>query len=166
MSIERKSWSSPERKWEDLTRTDLEAEDMLNLFKIQLTQAGLELNPEGKFLDIGSGKGALIEYARTQGIDMIGVDREPRNNFSNQVAAHVEQLPFRDETFDYVTSVGTFDTSVYQQNQDAMINEIARVLKTGGIFYLNYAGNKLPEFPGFEKLYEGTIGHTAIYRKM
>lgn len=46
-----------------------------------------------------------------------------------------EQLPFEDESYDVVTS---FSVIEHQRDKDKAINEIARVLKPGGMFALSF----------------------------
>ena len=70
----------------------------------------------------------------------MGVDIFPHGGKeSPQVATRIEQLPFNDGTFNVVVSIGTvFDSSVYVQNQQLMMQEISRVLKQGGVYYNSF----------------------------
>ncbi len=107
-------------------------EELLRILEGQ----NLKLNKDTKILEIGSGNAKMLDYfKKLLGKNVVGVDVRSRGNRdSPQVIARAEQLPFADQSFDVIFSVGAFDQEIYNQDQLLMMQEIARVLKHGGIF--------------------------------
>ena len=91
-----------------------------------------------KILDIGSKdeNGSLRKYVEKKH-KYIGIDMIPGNNV-DIVQKDPYIIPFEDNTFDIVTS-----TSVFEHSNMFWVlsNEIFRVLKPNGIFYLNAPSN-------------------------
>ncbi len=84
---------------------------------------------------MGSGNSVFLDYLKKEGVNAFGVDARPRGNKeSPQVLARIEQLPFPNESFDVIFSSAVFDSTVYTQDQQLMLEEIKRVLKHGGIY--------------------------------
>ncbi len=97
--------------------------------------------PRGKALEIGSGTGHWTKFFKHLGFDIIGVDicdkmieiakkKLPNIQF---IKADATDLPFDDETFDYVFAITVFE---FIENQDKAFQEAFRVLKTGGYFLI------------------------------
>lgn len=92
----------------------------------------------GPVLEIGSGKGAV------QGVggDYVAVDysftalRQYINPSYQRVCATAEQLPFLDGSFRFIFTIAALE---HVPNADRAIDEIARVLKPGGVAYLHPA---------------------------
>ena len=94
-----------------------------------------------KVLDIGSGNGYVLANYAKEGADVTGVDITSKaielcqirfknmNINGNFMVADAEKLPFPDEYFDCVCSMGVLHHIPNTQNA---INEIFRVLKPGG----------------------------------
>ncbi len=116
--------------WENLNHGGDSAYEM---FKFKLKQEGMILTKDTKVLEIGSGNGDHLKGLHDNGVDIVGVDARPRGESGPQVAARVEQLPFANDSFDVVIGIAVFDTDVYAQDQAMMFEDIARVLKPGGI---------------------------------
>jgi SAM-dependent methyltransferase len=111
-----------------------------------LSENGRPLDARTKVLEIGSGDGLFLKKLRENQIDAVGIDARPRavGYVDGQVRGRIERLPFADNTFDVVVSTGqVFDSFVYRHNPRMMANEVARVLKRGGI----YLGFVEPDFP-------------------
>ncbi len=97
----------------------------------------LEVEPGRRLLDVACGVGVLPGLAVQMGVQAYGVDfaegalRAARNEFPGvRVAvADGERLPFPDESFDYVTSIGSLE---HYQHPACGAQELARVLKRGG----------------------------------
>lgn len=105
-----------------------------------------------KILEIGSGKGVLLNLMRAAGANAVGLDINPRaGNDVLQTAGRVEYMPFADGSFDAVVSSAAFDAYVYDQNQKMMLKEIARVLRVGGVYI------------GFGEQYEAPIGMKVVH---
>lgn len=102
----------------------------------------------GRSLDIGCGCGIYSKELEGMGFETYGVDVSgemieecrnilsiPAEEFDNRfMPANVEELPFGSESFDLVLSVGVFG---YLLKDHAAVQEIVRVLKPGGYFFLS-----------------------------
>jgi ubiquinone/menaquinone biosynthesis C-methylase UbiE len=101
----------------------------------------------GKMLDLGCGTGFLIALARDlfeeiHGVDVTQamldlVDRSSGNITLHRVAA--EHLPFPDASFDLVTAYSFIH---HTHDYWAVLAEACRVLKPGGICYVDLEPNK------------------------
>jgi arsenite methyltransferase len=105
----------------------------------------LALRPREAVLDLGSGSGTDVfcaavlvgERGRVVGVDITDDQLEKaerlreRDGFSQVelVEAHIEELPFEDESFDAVISNGVINLS---PRKDRVFAEAARVLRPGG----------------------------------
>ena len=106
----------------------------------------------GKLLEVGCGAGwELIEWVR-HGMNATGIDLSPgaielaKRNFEyNKLEADIrnanaEELPFPDNTFDIVSSMGVLHQTTSTQKA---ISEVYRVLKPGGeaiiLLYYKYS---------------------------
>lgn len=94
---------------------------------------------DGKsLLDVGCGTGHHIKALRAAGWDAAGVDASDgmlaharANNPGARIEkADVDALPFPDRTFDYALSI---EVLRYLRDPQPSINEMARVLKPGGV---------------------------------
>jgi 2-polyprenyl-6-hydroxyphenyl methylase/3-demethylubiquinone-9 3-methyltransferase len=99
---------------------------------------------KGKLLDVGCGGGYLCEEFAGTGFDVTGID--PSQNtikaarahaaqsrlFINYAEGRAEAIPFGDSSFDYVSCC---DVLEHVDNLNEAISEIARVLRSGGLFF-------------------------------
>jgi len=102
------------------------AEDMVSYY---------ELKPEDKILDVGCGKGYLL-YEFTQvipGVQVAGIDisQYALENAKEEVKPFLRvgnaiDLPYEDNSFDYVVSVTTLH-NLYNYDLDRAVREIERV---------------------------------------
>jgi ubiquinone/menaquinone biosynthesis C-methylase UbiE len=91
-----------------------------------------------RLLDLGCGTGHYMKSLREQGFEVAGVDASPAmlqhartNNPGAEIhEADVATLPFANGRFDYVLCI---EVLRYLSNPTPAIQEIARVLKPGGI---------------------------------
>lgn len=108
--------------------TELEAEFMLNL---------IESKQGDTLLDVSSGKGELVFMAKERGLSPVGIeisnkaleiakDRYPSCEYIN---ANAEDLPFEDNSFDFVTNLGSLE---HYLNPEKACGEMVRVLKPEG----------------------------------
>lgn len=123
-------------------------------------------------LEIGCGKGALLNRLRSAGHTASGIDPDAEaiafcNKTYPGVDARVgfgDQLPFADHSFDTVLS---FDVFEHIPDSDKHLKEVRRVLKSGGV-YLLQTPNKWTNIP-FELLRENRKfgrGLRASYREV
>jgi len=100
-----------------------------------------------KILDYGCGYGrTLLELKEHQFTHLFGVDfseamvKRAQSNGSNDINVALitsGQLPFEDHTFDAVLLFAVLTCVYKNQEQDAILDEIKRVLKPNGIIYIN-----------------------------
>jgi SAM-dependent methyltransferase len=105
-----------------------------------LREAGLQPGA-GPLLEIGSGKGRMLDLLRREGHEAQGVEvnesmiQESRRLFGDLPVQKVEgaRLPFEDQAFSTVVS---FDVFEHIPDSDAHLAEVRRVLKPGGAYLL------------------------------
>ena len=105
-----------------------------------LRESGLQPG-SGRLLEIGSGKGRLLDLLRRQGHDAHGVEvndamiQESRRLYGELPIQRVDgpTLPFDDRAFSTVVS---FDVFEHIPDSDAHLREVRRVLKPGGAYLL------------------------------
>ncbi len=104
--------------------------------------------PGGRLLDVGCGTGFIIHLAVGVFDEIHGVDITPammarvRTDAGN-ITLHqspAETMPFADASFDAVTAYSFVD---HVADQAALLREVARVLKPGGIFYADLIPSRL-----------------------
>lgn len=111
----------------------------------------------GKILDMAAGCGTFVLYGLNNGYDVWGVEPEQwkreyykrkiiasnySQNYLHRICAGVgESLPYKDETFDLIT---TYQTLEHVSNVNKCILEMLRILKVGGILYI-----KAPDYKSF-----------------
>lgn len=89
-------------------------------------------------LDLGCGAGMLALLKR-KGVTLTGVDLSPecalaarRNGYDVTCAAALTKLPFQADSFDYVVSLDVLGHVEFGE-KDAVLSEVARVLRPGGV---------------------------------
>lgn len=153
------------KNWEEGVETEVFAKAMLDTLKSTLLGNGIELNQHSKILELGSGLGIFVNYLRKNGYDAVGVDARPRGEIKDSiVAARIEQLPFKNDSFDIIIANGVFDGYVYNQDQTLMVKEIGRVLKPAGIYA---ASENWKESTGYENYFNILSSNklASVYRK-
>jgi SAM-dependent methyltransferase len=109
-----------------------------------------------KILDAGCGSGRNLVYFLRQGYEVFGVDQNPQavkqiqtlakmlapnlseNNF--QISA-IEKMPFPNEHFDAVISSAVLHFAGNEPHFYEMLDEMWRVLKSGGLFFARLASS-------------------------
>jgi len=103
----------------------------------------LNLQPQS-LLDVGCGRGRLVEWAKTQGIDAVGLDFASGYG----VCADLVDMPFDDNSFDVVTA---FDVLEHLRHEDLELglDEICRFAKSHLVLSIGYGPSKVmtPEGP-------------------
>lgn len=112
------------------------------------------LTPDMCVLDAGCGGGRNLIYFFRGGFDVCGVDQSSEaiaqiRSLVTQLAAHlsadnfrvaaIEQMPFDDDSFDVVISSAVLHFARDEAHWRAMVQEMWRVLKPGGIFFARLA---------------------------
>ncbi|MDZ7963005.1 MAG: class I SAM-dependent methyltransferase [Aulosira sp. DedQUE10] len=109
----------------------------------QLALQGLTISSDTKILDLCCGSGQATQFLVKYSQNVTGLDASPlslnraKQNVPNAsyVKAFAENMPFADSEFDVVhTSVALHEMEPEQLRQ--IINEVYRVLKSGGVFTL------------------------------
>ena len=97
----------------------------------------LDLNGEERFLDVGCGPGAALEYAAATGAAVAGIDPSPSmvSRAAKRVPAadvrvgSAEAIPYPDDSFSVVINIASFH---HWADREAGLREIRRVLAPGG----------------------------------
>src|SRR5438067_5422057 len=89
-------------------------------------------------LDLGCGAGMLALLKR-KGVTLTGIDLSPecaraarRNGYDATLTTTLSNLPFSDASFDYVVSLDVLGHVGFEE-KDAVLGEIKRVLRPGGV---------------------------------
>lgn len=120
------------------TRTQGFAVSDRRAFKARKMEALLG-SPTGlKVLDLGTGSGLIADYFSQAGADVTAADRDDSEYKSELPFVKIEgtKLPFPDETFDLVIYNHVIEHVGDRPEQQAALEEIARILKPNGRLYL------------------------------
>lgn len=109
------------------------------------------LNKKQKILEIGSGKGSMVNYLRKKGYNIIGTEiskefiKESKEIYGKLSIKQMsgDNLKFKDNSFDVVLS---FDVFEHIPDSDKHLQEVKRVLKPEG-YYLLQTPNKITNIP-------------------
>lgn len=129
-----------------------------------------------KVLDVGCGGGQYMEFflnrnTKVTGIDysdkMIEMARDYLNGITKKskklrfslIKANAEDLPFQNNTFDLVVSIGLLE---YLPEPEKAVFEIYRVLKKDGYALLSFSKKVSPFF--FLRIFPGSILRKALLR--
>jgi ubiquinone/menaquinone biosynthesis C-methylase UbiE len=118
-------------------------------YHMHISRHIMESLPVGaKLLDIGCGTGLFVEKYTASGGHAVGIDISRRMieraryrcGASEFTVASGERIPFRDNSFDAVSSLLVFS---YLRDPPTMLNEAYRVLRPGGAIAICTLGKKL-----------------------
>ena len=122
--------------------------------------------PGSRILDAGCGGGRNVHYLLNAGYDVSAVDADPNaigevmrmaadlnaslppTNFRREP---VEAMSFPDESMDVVLSIAVLHFALADEQFEAMLESIWRVLKPGGLFFCRLASNIGMEFRMIQK---------------
>ena len=104
------------------------------------------LPPTGQLLDIGCGRGGLVEQLTHPLPQMMGIDPDWLSLHEHRLdlpraAAFSDQIPFAAESFDVVFASWLLE---HLERPSLTFNEIGRVLKPGGVFVFITPNGKHP----------------------
>lgn len=95
-------------------------------------------------LDVGCGGGFLSNFLAKEGLSVTGIDlsesslaiarRKDETQSVIYVRANAYEMPFENESFDVVTST---DFLEHVEDPKRVLREVARCLKTGGLFFFH-----------------------------
>lgn len=123
------------------------------------------LRPEMRVLDAGCGPGRNLTYLLREGWDVYGVDAEPaavkqvrqlaaklgaRCEPERFVASPIEHMPFPDEFVDAVICSAVLHFARSEAQFRAMMQEMWRVLRPGGLFFCRLGSRIGMDFPHIE----------------
>ena len=128
-----------------------------NTRKIEIVkELGISVNDDSTILDLGCGQGQSVRELRELGYQAFGCDFKLGATPETQAMREAGQLrriepgpyrlPFEDSSFDFIFSHTVLE---HVRNYDKTINEIRRVLRTGGV--------NLHTFPSKYRLVEAHI---------
>ncbi|NQV77897.1 MAG: methyltransferase domain-containing protein [Lutibacter sp.] len=118
--------------------------------------SGIIFSSEDTILDLGCGRGHMSEYLlKNTEAKIISQDIVKRalldTSNPHKLLASADKIPFEDNTFSMVICVDVFEHLPPIMVPDVLM-EVYRILKPGGIFYLAFPGNNLPNISGLHVL--------------
>jgi ubiquinone/menaquinone biosynthesis C-methylase UbiE len=132
----------------------------------------------GRVLDWGCGYGQVTALLRTRGVDVVPFDYrqelseptiEPLERFPEieaLLSPDPVALPFEDDSFDTVLSCGVLE---HVEDPDASLDEIRRVLRPSGTFYVTNLPNRFSYTERLARLlgryYHGQLPNDRVYTK-
>ena len=98
----------------------------------------LDPRPGQTLLDVSTGEGSLVHFAKQGGLQAFGLDfsyvalRKGREDFDLDTicVSNAEQLPIPDGSFDLITNIGSIE---HYFDPDTAIQEMSRVLRPTGV---------------------------------
>lgn len=124
----------------------------------QLTLSGIAKSTPIRLLDFGCGSGRILRYLKSPAWELHGCDvDQDAITWSGKALGFVKlevcspspPLPYPDSSFDVVITVSVF-THFSEEEQQVWRDELARVIKPGGLLLLSTMGaSVLGNFPGF-----------------
>jgi ubiquinone/menaquinone biosynthesis C-methylase UbiE len=100
-----------------------------------------DIGPADRFLDVGCGPGAALEYAAKTGAQVAGVDPSPsmveraakKTATADVKLGSAEDIPFADDAFTVAINVSSFH---HWADREAGLREMRRVLEPGGRLHI------------------------------
>ena len=131
----------------------------------QLLRGRFDRRP--RILDAGSGSGRNLPFFMRHGYQVAAVDREAaavaaiRKVVPAAVLGELDALPWKDATFDAVICSAVLHFARDEPHWQAMVREVWRVLKPGGLFFARLASSigiepLLPAATGRMRLPDGS----------
>ncbi|GAB4209140.1 MAG: hypothetical protein OHK0022_39760 [Roseiflexaceae bacterium] len=146
----------------------------LRLWNTLIEQVGLERLRRMRVLEIGSGMGLFALIGRLLGVDVVGLEPSQQQYDASLAVARLlfgghpaeltliqaagERLPLPDGHFDLVVSFQTFE---HVQHLPAVLREIARVLRPGGLLFA-----QLPNYAAWYECHYGVFAPLAAGKRL
>ncbi len=117
------------------------------------------VQPEGKVLDVGCGRGDFLRVAKDNGYMVQGSDLSTSDGPHTDIPifkGFLQEANFRSKSFDIIITRNTLE-HIFNPNED--LREINRLLKDGGLLYVKVPHRKYEDgwrcraFFGFKSLY-------------
>ena len=115
--------------------------------------AEIDAKPDELVLDLGCDHGHVSKWiAQTSSAQVVSCDIllpvliQVENPLV--ICSSADNLVFGDNTFDRIVFTDVLE-HILPDMQDMVVSEIFRVLKPGGILYVDYPGSKLPYYSGY-----------------
>jgi ubiquinone/menaquinone biosynthesis C-methylase UbiE len=138
----------------------------------------LAVRGPGRVLDWGCGWGQVTALLKEQGVETVAFDyrpdleapkTEPLERFPEieaRLSPDPVRLPFDDASFDTVISCGVLE---HVEDPDSSLDEIGRVLRPGGTFYVTNLPNRYSYTEKIARLlglyYHGQLPNDRVYTK-
>jgi SAM-dependent methyltransferase len=116
-----------------------------------------------RILDAGSGSGRNLPFFLRHGFQVVAIDREPAaiaalaRLVPGAVVGELDALPWKDAAFDAVLCSAVLHFARDARHWEAMVREMWRVLKPGGLFFARLASSI-----GIEPLLPATTGRVRL----
>lgn len=144
------------------------SEELFDWLRKRLKELSQGLSKEVRLLDIGCGSGFVIRagqgiFKKLYGIDISENILQSASQFSDGViCADADFLPFKDESIDMAV---LFSALHHFYDFKPILNQIQRVLKAGGILYIDHDLSKgfVERFKLLLKLYRSISRRKAKY---
>ncbi|MFC1598872.1 class I SAM-dependent methyltransferase [Patescibacteria group bacterium] len=155
-------------KWTPPTLEQAEESDYKKYLEaLSLTEEDLK---DKEILDVGAGPAIFAKYAKEKGISdsifSLDPEDEPQEK-TKAVYAKVENLPYKDESFDmvmssgaypYVASIGETDSNIIEKKLKDGLNEMIRVVRSGSEIRLGPLGfSTAPDFKQVNDLFDDLL---------
>ena len=104
-----------------------------------------------KVLDAGCGNGKNMIYIKNKFIEVVGIDFSEKlieickNKSLNVINADIRNLPFKDNSFNFVMSIAVIHHLSCEEDRYKSINEMLRVCKPGGKVLISLWAFEQPE---------------------
>ena len=96
-------------------------------------------NIQTSIIDAGCSGGRNLIYSAIEQVRLLAYSLSPKLSKDNFQTAAIEKMPFQDAQFDAIISSAVLHFADNEQHFYRMLEEMWRVLKTGGLFFARLA---------------------------
>lgn len=115
----------------------------------------LGLDPGGRVLDVGCGRGYLRDFIESRGGQYVGLDMVISKHGARLTRGSAQALPYASDSFDLVCCIDAFE---HFPDPSAASSEFLRVLRPGGAFFLS-----APNYGNVAGLVKGLVERRGYY---